>query len=148
MQEFRNGQAVTIKQTGIKGKVISCYNSIDAAPQYQVQYFDWKGEMHYDYFYPQDIEAADIVVSDIAVGDAVVFHDSQNQPHNALVTAVWDPDCINVVFIAPAADLTDEMGRQRDYLTSLIHRDKTGAPGNYWRRTQETPLEYKQPQQI
>jgi hypothetical protein len=81
------------------------------------------------------------------VGDTVIFVDPVARDRNALVTAVWSPTCINVVFVSIDDSMTDNYGRQIARSTSLSHINPNSAHGNYWRwpdeekRPIQAPLE-------
>ena len=78
------------------------------------------------------------------VGQTVVYHDSRNRPHPALVTAVWDSGeysttGVNLVFVSSDKDRTDTYGRQIERPSSVIHKLGQPAHGEYWRFEDETP---------
>lgn len=52
-------------------------------------------------------------------GDTVIYTDEVRVDHNAIVTAVWGPDCINVVFASSEEGKTDSYGRQIERQTSV-----------------------------
>lgn len=79
-------------------------------------------------------------------GDSVIYHDPKGAPHPALVTAVWSPICVNVVFVSPSADETDQYGRQIKRETSVTSGKSHGqAHGRYWRWEHEEPNAYTPP---
>ncbi|PYS52433.1 MAG: hypothetical protein DMF68_01610 [Acidobacteria bacterium] len=80
------------------------------------------------------------------VGKTIVFHDAKGQPHDALVTAVWSPTCINIVFVSQDALRQDSFGRQIERQTSLLHKGSTPVHGMYWRFSDEEPNPYVPPQ--
>lgn len=81
------------------------------------------------------------------VRETVIFHDPVGREHPALVTAVWSPTCINVVYVSSDDAKTDPYGRQIERATSLSHKSVNSAHGMYWRFEDEeanpiaTPLE-------
>lgn len=81
------------------------------------------------------------------VGRFVIFHDSKNQPHDALITTVWGPTCVNVVFVSGDEARQDAFGRQIERQTSVSSMAATSAPGNYWRFPNESPRTYEPPAQ-
>jgi plastocyanin len=85
--------------------------------------------------------------TEVKVGDAVVFVDPVARPHNALVTAVWGPTCINVVIVSNDDKKTDCYGRQIERHTSCLHRSQTPAHGNYWMLPGDTQNPVKAPEQ-
>jgi len=64
------------------------------------------------------------------VGDVVIYTDEIRRDHNAIVTAVWSPDMINVVFCSPDDSKTDSYGRQIERSTSVGR----WAESNTWGR--------------
>lgn len=46
------------------------------------------------------------------IGDAVVYHNERGVPHNGLITCVWGPYMINVVFVSSNESQKDDYGRQ------------------------------------
>jgi hypothetical protein len=53
------------------------------------------------------------------VGSTVIYTDGYRCDHQALVTAVWGPDCINVVYVTGDESKTDTYGRQIERQTSV-----------------------------
>jgi hypothetical protein len=78
------------------------------------------------------------------VGQHVVWHSPVAVPHDALVTAVHTPTCINIVLCADEGQ-TDQYGRQIARHTSLSHKSANEAHGNYWRFVDEEPNPVKRP---
>ena len=81
----------------------------------------------------------------VRVGQAVVYHDPVGKPFDAVVTAVWGPTCINVVFVSGDENKQDNYGRQIERQTSLSHKSVMQVHGFYWRFQDEEPNEYKAP---
>jgi hypothetical protein len=79
------------------------------------------------------------------IGDPVVWHDSTGVPHNALVTAVWGPTCINVVVVSSDKNKGDDYGRQIERNTSSLHKSVNQVHGFYWRFPDEEPNPYVPP---
>lgn len=83
------------------------------------------------------------------VGDRVIFTDSHCEDHNALVTVVWSPvqdnGCCNLVYVSGDESKTDPYGRQIERVTSIVHKDHNGAPGNCWRFSDEEKPVYHEP---
>lgn len=67
------------------------------------------------------------------VGDVVIFCDSSSVDHNALITAVWTPTCVNVVHISSDESKKDQYGRQIERPTSVQRMADWTAHGNYFR---------------
>lgn len=74
-----------------------------------------------------------------AVGDAVVYHDTLGNAHNALVTAVWGTMCINLVCVSDNVNAGDQYGRQIERYPSTSHKSVMPTHGNYWRWAEEEP---------
>lgn len=81
----------------------------------------------------------------VKVGDSIVYHDESGHPHNALVTAVWTPPMINLVFISGDESRTDSYGRQIERSSSVYHKSQTDVHGRYWRLASEEPNAYIPP---
>jgi hypothetical protein len=67
------------------------------------------------------------------VGQKVIFHDPVGTAHEALVTAVWGPYCINLVYVSSDDTKKDQYGRQMERQTSCSKGGPNTAYGNYWR---------------
>jgi len=63
-------------------------------------------------------------------GDFVIYTDGYRRDHNAIITAVWGPDCINVVFTTSDPTKTDSYGRQIERETSV---SRYSGSNNYGR---------------
>ncbi len=66
-------------------------------------------------------------------GDTVIYTDEIRNDHQALVTAVWGPDCINVVFASPDESKTDSYGRQIERSTSVARYSESNNYGRCFR---------------
>lgn len=82
------------------------------------------------------------------VGDVVIFCDSSSVDHNALVTAVWTPQCVNIVYINGDENSKDQYGRQISRSTSTIRMSDNTAHGFYFRFPDEQKKEYAKPLDI
>jgi hypothetical protein len=71
------------------------------------------------------------------VGDAVIYTDEIRNDHPALVTAVWGPECINVVFCSAGETKTDSCGRQIERQTSVARYTATNNYGRCFRAVGE-----------
>lgn len=81
------------------------------------------------------------------VGEPVVYVDPTAVAHAGLVTAVWGPKCINLVFVSSDENKSDTYGRQIDRsATSCNHQSQHVAHGNYWRFPDEQPKESERQQ--
>ncbi len=75
------------------------------------------------------------------VGQHVVFVDPNGVPRQALVTIWWgleyyksnegEPGC-NLIVVCKDEQKSDSYGRQTEHFTSVVHRGKQIAHGNYW----------------
>lgn len=67
------------------------------------------------------------------VGVHVRFFDPTGREHDALITAVWGPQCINCVYVLKDPSQNDMYGRKttKQY-TSIMHGAVQQAHGNYW----------------
>lgn len=79
------------------------------------------------------------------VGDHVIYVDPVARQHDALVTAVWSPTCINVVFVSGDKGKEDPYGRQIERQTSLCSRSNTSVHGQYFMLPGDTPNPIVQP---
>ena len=84
----------------------------------------------------------------VNIGDSVIFHDPKGRAHNALVTTVWSPEMVNVVFVSGDDSRQDSYGRQTERATSLPHKSQSTVHGYYWRFADEEPNEYVPPQAV
>jgi hypothetical protein len=82
------------------------------------------------------------VRSEAHVGGIVIWHDATGGAHKALVTAVWTPTCINVVFVSDDENKQDTYGRQIERATSCPHASVMNVHGFYWRFEDEVPNGY------
>ena len=78
----------------------------------------------------------------LEVGSAIVYVDPHGKRHNALVNIVWgsvesyqsasgEPGC-NLIYVSGDGDKSDTYGRQIERSTSVVHKSKQPAHGNYW----------------
>lgn len=76
------------------------------------------------------------------IGQHVIFVDPHGVPRNALVTIWWgDVDhyksetgelgC-NLIVVSSDEKKDDSYGRQTEHHTSIVHKSKQPAHGNYW----------------
>jgi hypothetical protein len=81
--------------------------------------------------------------AEVKVGDSVVFVDPTRHEHNAVVTAVWSKDCINVVFVSTDENKTDSYGRQIERETSVMRHSDTNCFGRSFRPVGSKLPEYR-----
>lgn len=70
------------------------------------------------------------------IGEIVEYVDHHGKPHKAIVTANWsggqENGAINLVFVSADDAKTDQYGRQIERDTSVVHKSRQTAPGNFW----------------
>lgn len=76
--------------------------------------------------------AQDVLAEKVKVGDVITYVNPEGNEISALVTAVWSPRCVNIVFVSLDNTRQDSYGVQIERTTSLIHKQFQPAPGNYW----------------
>lgn len=81
--------------------------------------------------------------AEVKVGDAVIFADPLRNEHDAVVTAVWGPDCINVVFVSTDESKTDTYGRQIERETSVSRHSENNCFGRSFRPVGSEKPEYR-----
>lgn len=76
----------------------------------------------------------------VQIGEAVIYCDSLQREHEAIVTnvfggreGVYEPS-VNVVYTSPDESKTDTYGRQLERDTSVMHRSSQQAPGRWWKQ--------------
>lgn len=67
------------------------------------------------------------------VGENITYVDSVGVEHEALITAVWNPNCINVVYVSKDENRTDTFGRQIMRETSVTVEGTFAAHGRFFR---------------
>ena len=75
----------------------------------------------------------------------VIFVDAVGRDQNALVTAVWGQNCVNVVMVSLDEKATDNYGRQIERSTSVLHGSVMPAHGMYWRWADEVKNPIQEP---
>lgn len=71
--------------------------------------------------------------AEVKIGDTVIFTDEYRKDHNALVTAVWGKDCINLVRVSGDDAKTDPYGRQIERNTSVVRYSEANHYGMCFR---------------
>lgn len=67
------------------------------------------------------------------VGSYVEYYDPVGKKIDALLTAVWGPDCVNILFVVDDVNQNDNYGRKIDRSqTSLMHGNVQQAHGRFW----------------
>lgn len=70
--------------------------------------------------------------TELKVGGSVTYFDEYGVPHDALVTAVWTPECINVVYVSNDENKRDPNGRQIERASSVQKKSSVTAHGRYF----------------
>ena len=78
-------------------------------------------------------------------GIAVDFYDPRGKRYDALVTEVWGPQCINVVYVNDVEGQRDNYGQKLQRATSLMHGSIQQAHGNFWLEKGEKPYQHNMP---
>lgn len=76
----------------------------------------------------------------VMLEDVVIFHDAKNEPHNALITAVWGQDCVNLVYVMEPKDVAYYANTVTE--TSVTRGRATTAPGRYFRYADEPVVKH------
>lgn len=79
------------------------------------------------------------------VGEYVIFTDPKGVDHDALVTVVHGPYCINLVRLSDNENETDQYGRQIKRENSVSVSSAHTAHGYYFRFLGEPKKEYTPP---
>lgn len=65
-------------------------------------------------------------------GTACTYVDPRGKAYDALITEVWGPQCVNVVYVNDVAGQSDNFGQKLQRATSVMHGSIQQAHGNYW----------------
>ena len=65
-------------------------------------------------------------------GTFVDYYDPRGKRFPALITEVWGPQCINLVYVNDVEGQRDSYGQKLLRATSLMHGSVQQAHGNYW----------------
>ena len=79
------------------------------------------------------------------VGDAVIFCDTKSVDHNAIITVVHSPFCVNLVTVSSDDTKKDQYGRQIERPSSVTRMGEQTAHGYYFRFPNEEKRQYQQP---
>ena len=72
------------------------------------------------------------VTRELHRGTVVDYYDPVGRRYDALITEVWGPQCINVVFVNDVEGQRDNYGQKLARATSLGHGSLVQAHGNFW----------------
>lgn len=79
-------------------------------------------------------------------GIACVYVDPRGRAYDALITEVWGPQCVNVIYVNDVEGQRDNYGQKLLRATSVMHGSIQQAHGNYWLLPGEERLALKQPE--
>lgn len=79
------------------------------------------------------------------VGTVCIFFDARGRAYPALITQVWGPQCVNVVYVNDVEGQTDSYGQKLLRATSVMHGGIQQAHGYYWLLVGETRPSPPQP---
>lgn len=79
-------------------------------------------------------------------GKACVYVDPRGRHYAALITEVWGPQCVNVVYVNDVEEQRDSYGQKLLRSTSVMHGAIQQAHGNYWLLPGEVRPSVKQPE--
>lgn len=65
-------------------------------------------------------------------GKSCVYVDPRGQHFDALITEVWGPQCVNLVYATDVEGQNDQYGQKLVRATSVMHGSVQQAHGNYW----------------
>lgn len=86
----------------------------------------------------ETMTAKTIVTREEHRGTACVFFDPRGREYPALITEVWGPQCINLVYVNDVEGQTDSYGQKLLRATSVMHGSIQQAHGNFWMLPGET----------
>ena len=83
------------------------------------------------------------------LGGTVIYTDPKGIDHDALVTALWGPRCVNVLYVSADETKRDSYGRQIERETSVTYMNSEGtAFGRVYRLVGQLRPEYHPPQAV
>tara|TARA_B100001146_G_C16162243_1_gene426184 strand:- start:1015 stop:1302 length:288 start_codon:yes stop_codon:yes gene_type:complete len=71
-------------------------------------------------------------------GTHCIFVDPRGKEYDALITEVWGPQCINLLYINDHEGQRDSYGQKVLRASSVMHGSMQQAHGNYWLLPGET----------
>ena len=71
-------------------------------------------------------------------GKACIYVDPRGKAYDALITEVWGPQCVNVVYCNDVEGQSDSYGQKLIRQTSIMHGALQQAHGNYFLLPGET----------
>ena len=79
------------------------------------------------------------------VGSACWFYDTRGRRYDALITAVWGPQCLNLVYVNDVEGQTDHYGQKLLRASSVMHGSKQQAHGYFWLKVGEDRPKHTMP---
>lgn len=83
--------------------------------------------------------------SPVSVGGHVIYADEYRLEHDALVTDVHSPDCINVLYVSGDSSKNDSHGRQVERASSVSRHSEAQGFGRSFRHPSTEKPEYREP---
>ena len=65
-------------------------------------------------------------------GKACVYVDPRGKSFDALITEVWGPQCVNLIYVNDHEGQRDSYGQKMLRAASIMHGSYQQAHGNYW----------------
>ena len=78
-------------------------------------------------------------------GTVVDFYDPRGRRYDALITEVWGPQCVNLIYVNDVEGQKDSYGQKMLRQSSVMHGSYMQAHGNFWLKKGEKPAEHNQP---
>lgn len=72
-------------------------------------------------------------MTEVSLGSTVEYVDEVGVPHDALVTCVHTPFCINLVYVTKQNDKVDQYGNQLERVSSCTIEGQYVAHGRFFR---------------
>lgn len=79
-------------------------------------------------------------------GQPCEFYDPRGKMYPALITEVWGPQCVNVIYVNDVEGQRDNYGQKMLRATSIMHGNVQQAHGNYFLLPNEKREFVKQPE--
>ncbi|QIG71393.1 hypothetical protein EVB32_279 [Rhizobium phage RHph_TM39] len=71
-------------------------------------------------------------------GTACKYYDTRGKAYDAIITEVWGPQCVNLVYVNDVEGQKDSYGQKLIRSCSVMHGSVQQAHGNYWMLPGET----------
>lgn len=78
------------------------------------------------------------VTKDTHRGKPCEYYDSRGRKYDALITEVWGPQCVNLIYVNDVEGQRDSYGQKMLRATSVMHGSMQQAHGSYWLLPGET----------